>query len=358
MLGSRLRIARAAMRLSLRELSERISGLVSPQAIGKYERGEDIPSPPVLKALSVALGVSVAHLETEEQLTLESVEFRRGMNSAKEEASVQAKAITLLQHYLEIEAILGLESTDWEKPRGVPFPVNDLRDAEDAARSVREAWSLGNDPIPRLAELLEERGIKVLSVDLDDIDGLAAYAPRRDRDPARVIVVKRNTWSERKRFTMAHELGHMVLGLTTSINAEKAAHRFAGAFLLPADMLRAEVGATRSTISLGELAALKRRYGVSLQALTYRCRELGIISEATFSELFKVFAERGWRAPPFKEPECMPEEYELPRRFERLCLRAYSEKLIDISHASELLGTPEGNLKKRLSFDWHIEAPD
>lgn len=351
MLGSRLRIARAAMRLSLRELSERIEGFVSPQAIGKYERGEDVPSAPVLKALSVALGVSVAHLESEEQLTLESVEFRKGMNSAKEEASVQAKAITLLQHYLEIEAILGLDSTDWEKPRGVPFPINDLRDAEDAARSVREAWSLGNDPIPRLAELLEERGIKVLSVDLDDIDGLAAQAPRRDRDAARVIVVKRNTWSERKRFTLAHELGHMVLAPTTNLNAEKAAHRFAGAFLLPADMLRAEVGTIRSTISLGELAALKRRYGVSIQALTYRCRELGIISETTFRELFKVFAERGWRAPPFKEPECLPEEYELPRRFERLCLRAYSENLIDIAHASELLGTLEDNLRERLSFD-------
>ena len=352
MLGSRLRIARAAMRLSLRELSERIAGLVSPQAIGKYERGEDIPSPPVLKALSAALGVSVSQLGNEEQLTLESVEFRKGLNSAREEASVQAKAITLLQHYLEIEAILGLESTDWEKPRGAPFHVNDLRDAEDAARSVREAWSLGNDPIPRFAELLEERGIKVLSVDLDDIDGLAAYAPRRDRDPARVIVVKRNTWSERKRFTMAHELGHMVLGVIASLSAEKAAQRFAGAFLLPADILRAEVGATRSTISLGELAALKRRYGVSIQALTYRCRELGIVTEATFAELFKVFAERGWRAPPFKEPECMPEEYEQPRRFERLCLRAYSEKLIDISYASDLLGIQESDLRQRLSFDW------
>lgn len=357
MLGSRLRIARAAMRLSLRELSERIAGLVSPQAIGKYERGEDIPSPPVLKALSAALSVSIAHLESEEQLTLESVEFRKGLNSAKEEASVQAKAITLLQHYLEIEAILGLESTDWEKPRGVPFPVNDLRDAEDAARSVREAWSLGNDPIPRLAELLEERGIKVLSVDLNDIDGLAAHAPRRDRDPARVIVVKRNTWSERKRFTMAHELGHMVLAVAPELNSEKAAHRFAGALLLPADMLRAEVGSKRSTISLAELAALKRRYGVSIQALTYRCRELGIISEAMFAELFKVFAERGWRTPPFEEPECMPEEYEKPRRFERLCFRALSEKLIDNSHASDLLGVSEIELSKRLSYSWESERP-
>ncbi|MQB22569.1 ImmA/IrrE family metallo-endopeptidase [Agrobacterium tumefaciens] len=351
MLGSRLRIARAAMRLSLRELSELIKGLVSAQAIGKYERGDDIPSPRVLKALSVALGVSIAHLKSEEQLTLESVEFRKGMSSAKEEAFVQAKAITMLQHYLEIEAILGLESTDWEKPRGVPFPVNDIRDAEDAARSVRESWSLGNEPLPRLAELLEERGIKVLSVDLDHIDGLAAQASRRDRDAARVIVVKRNTWSERKRFTMAHELGHMVLGLAASLDAEKAAHRFAGAFLLPADMLRAEVGVTRSTISLGELTALKRKYGVSIQALTYRCRELAIISETTFRELFKVFSERGWRTPPFREPECLPAEYELPHRFERLCLRAYSENLVDITHVSELLGTLEVNLRERLSFD-------
>ena len=198
-----------------------------------------------------------------------------------------------------------MRSVDWEQPRSAPHPVADMRDAEDAARSVRDDWGLGNDPIPQLAELLEERGIKILSLDLDDIDGLAAKVRRKDRNAARVIVIKRSTWSERKRFNLAHELGHMVIAPSGGVDEEKAAHRFAGAFLMPADVLRAEIGVNRSSISIGELVVLKKRFGVSIQALTYRCKDLGIINQAAFARLFKVFAERGWRTAPFEEPETM-----------------------------------------------------
>src|SRR3546814_3191681 len=97
------------------------------------------------------------------------------------------------------------------------------------------------------------RGVKVLSLDLDEIDGLAAKVRRKDRGAARVIVIKRSSWSERKRFNLAHELGHMVIAPSGGVDEEKAAHRFAGAFLMPADALRAEVGANRSSISIGEL---------------------------------------------------------------------------------------------------------
>ncbi len=189
-------------------------------------------------------------------------------------------------------------------------------------------WGLGNDPIPQLAELLEERGIKVLSLDLDNVDGLAAKVRRKERDATRVIVVKRSTWSERKRFNLAHELGHMVIAPSGGVDEEKAAHRFAGAFLMPADVLRAEVGAHRSSISIGELVALKKRFGVSIQALAYRCKDLGIISQSACAALFKIFAERGWRAAPYEEPESMAPEVEEPRRFERLCYRALAEGVI------------------------------
>jgi Zn-dependent peptidase ImmA (M78 family) len=80
------------------------------------------------------------------------------------------------------------------------------------------------------------------------------------------------------------------------LHEEKAAHRFAGAFLAPTDVLRAKVGANRSSLILGELVALKKQFGGSLQALAYRCKYLGIFSQAAFAKLFEVFAERGWRA--------------------------------------------------------------
>lgn len=349
MIGSRLRNARAASGLSLRDLSAKMNSLVTPQAIGKYERDEDMPSSKVLLAISEALGASLDYLMSDGNLALEGVEFRKKTKSAKEEATIEARTIQALESYLTVEEVLGLSSVDWEKPRNAPYPTHDPRDAEDVARSLRDEWGLGNDPVPRLAELLEERGVKVISLELEDIDGLAAKVTRGNREAARVIVIKSGTWSERKRFNLAHELGHMCMKMVGDADAEAAANRFAGAFLMPADALRAEIGAARSSISLGELAAIKRRYGVSFQAIAYRCKDLEIINKSTFSSLFKTFSIRGWRTYPFKEPECMDPDYERPKRFQRLCYRALSEGIIAESRAAELLGVTARELEVALN---------
>jgi Zn-dependent peptidase ImmA (M78 family)/DNA-binding XRE family transcriptional regulator len=349
MIGSKLKVARSAAGLSLRALADAMNGLVSAQAIGKYERDEDMPSSRVLIALAAALNVTEDYLLSEDELALEGVDFRKKAGtSAREEATLEARAIHMLERYLTVEDLLQMRSVDWEQPRSAPYPVADMRDAEDAARSVREDWGLGNDHIPQLAELLEERGIKILSLDLDEIDGLAAKVRRKDRGVARVIVIKRSTWSERKRFNLAHELGHMVIAPSGGVDEEKAAHRFAGAFLMPADALRVEIGANRSSISIGELVALKKRFGVSVQALTYRCKDLGIINQAVFSRLFKIFTERGWRTAPFEEPETMLPDLEEPKRFERLCYRALAERVIGEARAAELLGISVRELDARL----------
>ena len=349
MIGRKLKVARSAAGLSLRALSDAIDGRVSAQAIGKYERDEDMPSSGVLLVIADALAVSVDYLLSAEELVLEGVDFRKkAVASVREEAQLEARTIHLLERYLSLEDMLGLKSVDWEQPRSAPHPVADVRDAEDAARSVRDDWGLGNDPIPKLAELLEERGIKVLSLELDDIDGLAAKVRRKDRSSARVIVIKQSSWSERKRFNLAHELGHMVLAPDPGVDEEKAAHRFAGAFLMPADVLRSEVGAHRSSISIGEFAALKERFGVSIQALAYRCKDLGIINQTAFAKLFRVFAERGWRTFPFAEPGTIEPAAEEPRRFERLCYRALAENVIGEARAAELLNISVRELDSRL----------
>lgn len=349
MIGRKLKVARSAAGLSLRALSDAIGNRVSAQAIGKYERDEDMPGSGVLLVLAEALDVSIDYLLSADELALEGVDFRKkAVASAREEAKLEARTLHLLERYLALEDLLNLRSVDWEQPRSAPHPVANIRDAEDAARSVREDWGLGNDPIPKFAELLEERGIKVLSVDLDDIDGLAAKVRRKDRDAARVIVIKKGSWSERKRFNLAHELGHMVIAPEAGVDEEKAAHRFAGAFLMPADVIRSEVGAHRSSISIAELVALKERFGVSIQALAYRCKDLGILNQAAVGKLFRVFAERGWRSPPYAEPSLMEPEVEEPRRFERLCYRALAEGVIGEARAAELLGITARELDARL----------
>jgi len=340
MIGQRLRIARAASGLSLRDLEAAIGNLVTAQAIGKYERNQDMPSSRVLSALAKALRVSEDHLLSTDEMVLDGVEFRKkAITSKREEAFVEGQTLHLLERYLTLEDALKLASVEWDRPVEAPYPITQVADAENAARAIRTHWKLGIDPIPRLAELLEERGIKVLSIDLSDIDGLTARVRRKKGPALPVIVIKETEWSERKRFTLAHELGHMLMEVREGVNAEKAANRFAGAFLMPAEALWREIGKKRTMISMGELLRLKELFGASFQAITYRCHDLGIINDAAYRRLFQIFNERGWRKWPFEEPGALDPSCERPRRMERLCMRALAEGLISESKAAEILGT-------------------
>lgn len=349
MVGQRLRIARAAASLSLRELESKLDNLVTAQALSKYEHDEMMPSSPVLIALANALGVSEDYLLSEQDLTLEGVEFRKKTAmTEREEAQVQARVLHLFERYLAVEELLGL-SIEWDKPREAPYPVvQNESEADRAARSLRQDWGLGLDPIPNFVELLEERGIKVLSLPAEKMDGLTAQVHRADGPALPVIVINCQDWAERKRFNLAHELGHMVMTVSPTVNGEKAAHRFAAAFLMPAEALWNEVGKHRTSISLAELLQLKKLFGTSFQAITYRCKDLGIISSAVFKSLFDTFEARGWRSFPYEEPGALPADQEEPKRLERLCYRAVAEGALSEAKTAELLGISVRALSQRL----------
>jgi Zn-dependent peptidase ImmA (M78 family) len=337
MLGQRLKIARTAARLSLRDLADRIGNQVSAQMIGRYEHNEGLPGSTVLIALADALGVSENYLLDPTDLRLESVEFRKKqLTSRKEEASVEAAVLDAVERYLTIEDIIGAASAVWRPPAGIPFRVRSYDEAEAAAGRLRNLWNLGLDPVPNLAEFLEEQGIKVIVLPLPgSVSGLMAQVRRRDGRLVPVIVVNETHTGERQRLTMAHELGHLLLELVGKLDEEKASFRFGSAFLMPAELLWAEVGRHRRALAIGELLELKKLFGVSAQAIAYRCKELGIIGPGAYRTLFQAFARLGWRSPPYPEPNPLPPEK--PHRFRRLCFRAAAEGLASEVKVAELL---------------------
>jgi Zn-dependent peptidase ImmA (M78 family) len=349
MIGQRLKLARAAAGLSLRDLESKLDNRVTAQALSKYEHDEMMPSSPVLMGLARSLDVSEEYLLGEQDLALDGVEFRKKADmSAKEEAQVEARVLQLLERYLAVEEILGLP-IEWDEPREAPYPVvQNVGEAERAAHILREHWGLGLDPISNFVELLEGRGIKVLSIEAEKVDGLTARVRRKKGASLPVIVINQRDWSERKRFNLAHELGHLVLEVNASVDCEKAAHRFAGAFLMPAESMWNEVGKHRTHISLLELLRLKEIFGASCQAITYRCKDLGIIAQPLYDELFALFKEKGWRTKPFEEAGAVPPEKESPRRLERLCYRALAEGAISEAKTAELLGISARELNRRL----------
>ena len=338
MIGNRLHLARSGADLSLRDLEGRIGRRATAQAIGKYERDESLPSSGVLIALAKALEVSVEYLTGDPDLVLATV---------TEQRRVPAGVVDVLERYLALEELLALPSGEWDKLPGAPYPVaGDLAAADLAALSLRAHWGLGRNPIPSMVDLLEESGIKVIAFDLGASDGLVAHARRGGNRIASVIVVNRGHPGERQRFTLARELGRFVLTVDAGADTEKAAHRFAGAFLMPAEVLRMEIGKKRTSIGWKDLFSLKRRFGVSVQALVRRCRDLGIIDDPLFGRLYRDMPGFGRGSPRYTEPE--PLVPERPSRFERLCSRAAAENVISDAKAAELLGTSVRELHERM----------
>jgi Zn-dependent peptidase ImmA (M78 family) len=159
--------------------------------------------------------------------------------------------------------------------------------------------------------------------------------------------VKKGLSGDRERFNLAHELGHLLLEVPKNVDAEKAAHRFAASFLVPAEAAYRELGEHRRRIDFLELAILKKKYGLSMQAWVYRAQDLGIITSSCAAILFKTFRSRGWS---LQEPgDVIPPEE--PRQFEKLILQAVSEDLISSARAAELLGMPLNEFRKQMGAD-------
>src|SRR5699024_9323263 len=129
-------------------------------------------------------------------------------------------------------------------PASVPKSIDTGDAIEDAAMAVRKAWGLGTEPIVDLIEVLEENGLKVLLSEYaraSDFDGLAAEANGQT-----VVLGGADMSDDRERFTIAHDLGHLILagrlGGELAEDEERACNRFAGAFLVPADEARNALG--------------------------------------------------------------------------------------------------------------------
>ncbi|NJM13684.1 MAG: ImmA/IrrE family metallo-endopeptidase [Synechococcaceae cyanobacterium SM1_2_3] len=188
-----------------------------------------------------------------------------------------------VERYLMIEAILELDSACWNHP--LPDPerrvMSDVTECETLAEQVRMQWNLGLDPIPNLTQLLEQHGIKVLLLPLPaGVYGLTCLVQRPEREAVPCIVVNRAATLERRRLTLAHELGHRLIDDTSPAGAEAAAKHFASAFLMPAASVRQDFGNHRHAISPPELMPVKRGYRVSAAALLVRCERLDILSHS------------------------------------------------------------------------------
>jgi hypothetical protein len=115
---------------------------------------------------------------------------------------------------------------------------------------------------------------------------------------------------------------------------------------MPAEALWSNVGRHRTSIGWSELFALKQLLGASVQAITYRCSDLGIFPTTLSQQLFREFSRLGFRSAPNYEPNHLPEEK--AARFARLCYRALAEDAISEPKTAELLNITVRELNRRM----------
>jgi Zn-dependent peptidase ImmA (M78 family)/transcriptional regulator with XRE-family HTH domain len=336
MIGERIKRARKAAGLNQRELAELAN--VSAMAISKYEREENTPSSSVLLALSKALGVRTEYFFRQVDVNLGEVEYREHDKlPAKEESKVLADVTEQVERWIALEGFMPTPwSTPFELPDNLPEKIASLDDIESLCESLRHAWDLGLNPIPDLIDTLESKGVKVFITRYDGHKKFNGLSTVVNGSP--LVVVGKHWPGDRQRFTLAHELGHLVLKgrLTKKLEPkeEAACHRFAGAFLAPALMVRKALGEHRTWLEPQELNLLKDEFGLSMGAWTYRAFDLGILRKQTMQSIWRHFRAKGWKE---KEPDPQyPQEQ--PRLFTQMVYRALAEDLFGESKAAELLG--------------------
>lgn len=334
----RLKTLRLSRGFSLDDLSDAMGGLVTKQALSKYEKGTVQPSSSVLVALAKALGTSTRELFLEPTFAFERLEFRRKSTLGKKAAeAIQASVEEEFNRRLHLQTIL-----PGEKSLKIPvqaYSAENAQEAEEAAENLRREMELGTDPIGNLTAVLEEHAAHVIMVDAPpSFDGFSMLGRTSDGSLLSAAAAGRiGSSGDRQRLTIAHELGHLVLQRVPRMSQkenEQLAFRFGAAFLVPDDSLKSELGARRTSLNLQELLILKQRFGVSIQALVRRARDTSIISEPTYKSLCMQISRMGWRR---KEPgnPVPPEESTWTQQ---AALRAWTEGLLSESEVIDYLG--------------------
>lgn len=351
MIGQRIQRARKALGLSLRDLAAQVD--VSHAAIKKYEDDIVVPSSDMILKLAKTLHVRAEYFFRPEQSNLTNIQYRNHADIPKQHLSeISAKILDQIERRVELEKLFPSPPFEEFVIKRLPKKINHYDEIEIIADDMRCYWELGINPIPDLIDSFEEHGIKVFEINNEaysKFEGLFAYIGKIP-----LIVVGNQSPGDRQRFTLAHELGHIILSgrISPNLDEEKCCNRFAGAFLLPKKALINIMGEYRNYIEPRELSLLKQEFGISMAAILHRAEDIGIISHKLYNQLRSEFDEKGWLK---REPgEQYPQEKTLI--FEQMIFHALAEEYIGESKAAELMNMSLEAFRKKRAMEYHYET--
>jgi Zn-dependent peptidase ImmA (M78 family)/DNA-binding XRE family transcriptional regulator len=344
----------AARRLSQTQLASLVG--VSPATVSKWRSGSQSPEREALERLAGVVNV------TPEWFTRQTSE-KVSLPLFRSNASAHVAARAMLEARLEWAQDIAVGLAEFVDYPELNLPIRKFTDPEEitaeeielAASECRDMWRIGRTAAQDIALAIEGAGGILIREEtgIAQIEGLSAWSEVLGRPLILLSADKDNGY--RSRFDLAHELGHLILHRhiprpterDRHKQLEQQAHRFAGAFLLPAETFALEV---RMPVTLDDLLLLKRRWGVSVGAIVMRLRALKILDEEAAQVLFKRRSAR-WGVK--SEPGDSDRAPERPRLLKRTVDLLVEENVMPLeaiprhiglaAHDIEMLaGLPEG----------------
>lgn len=289
---ARLTQARRLAGLTKRAVADHLN--VSAVAVGQWEAGTNQPRPDHLTVLAELLDVPPAFFAAGRpyaRLESSAAHFR----SLRRTPAIQrAKAIAFTEQVWELA--YALEKRVELPPVNLPgFSAGEVSDdfanatPIDAARSLREHWDLGSGPIPFLVRTMEQHGLLVTLVPFAGSATATVDAFSTSHLPRPIVILTPDRANDvyRHRFTAAHELGHLLLHPDTApgdLIQEKEADAFAAELLTPSKIITPQLPAR---MDLHALDLLSKQWGVAVDSLVYRCREVGAISDPAYRRAYQ-----------------------------------------------------------------------
>lgn len=290
---------------------------ISRQSLSLYAKNENTPPFENILAIANSLHFPVEYFMTEDSSTVmtDNIYFRSQAAATKKSQTAQKVKLETVAKIYEILLNNYIDFPSLNLPKisfsGLGNPVDAdsesiKEEIEDIANMVREYWNLGSGPLDDLQYILERNGIIVTGFDIVDetIDAFSQRIRINDSDTVFIIALALgNKSKERLRFDLAHELGHVLLHSWVEaleelsrdefLILEKQANMFASALLLPKQTFGEMVKPYATNPDFYK--PLKKRWGVSMQAMMFRAWQLGLVSVNQFQYMMRIVSKKGWR---------------------------------------------------------------
>ena len=285
-LGEVLATARRSSGLTLEELSDRAG--VTQAALSRHENGLREPVDITLEAPADELGVTSRLLRHADRMR-GAVAVDAHMRRRATAPATLWKRLEARLNMLRLHASMLSEEVQIRATNHVPTVDPIDTSPEAAARIVRMQWGMPIGPVRDLTGWMEAAGCLIVaeSFGTPRVDGMSQWI-----DGVPILLINADAPTDRKRLTLAHELGHLVMHSTEiTADVEEQANAFAAEFLMPADVIRPQLRNLRIDV----LPDLKRQWGVSMAALIERAHHEGVLTAARRTQMYKIFGARRWR---------------------------------------------------------------